>query len=105
VLELTKSAPWDKPIWDSRGSFINANIRSVANVGIVVVAAALAPVTSVVFADSTIAAARLWTASCTGPSGLNFTALQSARNKKNLSTRQFCLTLHGEGAGDKLPVI
>jgi hypothetical protein len=39
-LELTKSAPWDKPIWDSRGSFISApNIRSVANIGMTVVAA------------------------------------------------------------------
>jgi hypothetical protein len=49
-LALTKAAPWDKPIWDSRGSFVSApNIRSVANIGMTVVAAtvgaALTPVT------------------------------------------------------------
>jgi hypothetical protein len=43
-IRLVTAAQWDKPLWDSRGSFFAApSLRSVADIGMTVAALALAP--------------------------------------------------------------
>ncbi len=44
---LSNAAPWDKPLWDDRGSFMEApNLRSVANMGMQIVTAVVGAVAS-----------------------------------------------------------
>jgi hypothetical protein len=43
---LANAAPWEKPLWDDRGSFMDApSLRSVANIGMTIVGAIAAPIT------------------------------------------------------------